>query len=210
MNANAKRMKQRKERNNSKLIHVSFDEVEKFIPRIPKQICPNEDNTTPRICVAPNVLCAIQAMPQGGEVIYYMARLGVPVIVHAYYIESDAVLMPEQISDKVPDAIITGEMWATEVPAAVRRIDYEIRDPFVPKRTDKNGTRERFLITYGELKRVRYQDNWRNISSRTAKSEKAVEWFMENKPDISYRTFMSNMDEELLKSFHVELKEVLE
>ena len=175
MNANAKRMKQRKERNNSKLIHVSFDEVEKFIPRIPKQICPNEDNTTPRICVAPNVLCAIQAMPQGGEVIYYMARLGVPVIVHAYYIESDAVLMPEQISDKVPDAITTGEMWVTEVPAAVRRIDYEIRNPFVPKRTDKNGTRERFLITYGELKRVRYQDNWRNLSSRTAKSEKAVE-----------------------------------
>ena len=83
MNANAKRMKQRKERNNSKLIHVSFDEVEKFIPRIPKQICPNEDNTTPRICVAQNVLCAIQAMPQGGEVIYYMARLGVPVVVHA-------------------------------------------------------------------------------------------------------------------------------
>lgn len=210
MNANVKRMKQRKERNNSKLIHVSFDEVEKFIPRIPKQICPNEDNTTPRICVAPNVLCAIQAMPQGGEVIYYMARLGVPVIVHAYYIESDAVLMPEQISDKVPDAIATGEMWVMEVPAAVRRIDYEIRNPFVPKRIDKNGTRERFLITYGELKRVRYQDNWRNLSARTAKSEKAVEWFMENKPDISYRTFMSNMDEELLKSFYVELKEVLE
>jgi hypothetical protein len=45
MNANAKRMKQRKEGNNSKLIHASFDEVEKFIPRIPKQICPNEDNT---------------------------------------------------------------------------------------------------------------------------------------------------------------------
>ena len=33
---------------------------------------------------------------------------------------------------------------------------------------------------------------------------------MENKPDISYRTFMSNMDDELLKSFHVELKEVWE
>lgn len=210
MNANVKRMKQRRERNNSKLIHVSFDEVEKFIPRIPKQICPNEDNTTLRICVAPNVLSAIQAMPQGGEVVYYMARLGVPVIVHAYYIESDAVLMPEQISDKVPDAIATGEMWVTEVPAAVRRIDYEIRKPFVPKRTDRNGTRERFLITYGELKRVRYQDNWRNLSARTAKNEKAAEWFMENKPDISYRTFMSNMGEELLKSFHVELKEVLE
>ena len=33
---------------------------------------------------------------------------------------------------------------------------------------------------------------------------------MENKPDISYRTFMSNMDDELLKSFHVELKELLD
>lgn len=33
---------------------------------------------------------------------------------------------------------------------------------------------------------------------------------MENKPDISYRTFMSNMDDELLKSFHVELQEVWE
>lgn len=77
-------------------------------------------------------------------------------------------------------------------------------------RVDRNGTRERFLVWYGELKRVRYQDNWRNLSARTARNQKAVEWFMENKPDISYRTFMSNMDDELLKSFHVELKEVWE
>lgn len=33
---------------------------------------------------------------------------------------------------------------------------------------------------------------------------------MENKPDISYRTFMPNMDDELLKLFHVELQEVWE
>ena len=203
-------MKQRGKRNNSKLVHVSFDEVERFVPRVPKQICPDEDNTTPRICVAPNILSAIQAMPQGGTVAYNMARVGVPVVIHAYYIESDAILMPEQIADKVPDAVATGEMWVMAVPAAVRRIDYEIVDPYVPMRIDRNGTRERFLVWYGELKRVRYQDNWRNLSTRTAKNQKAVEWFMENKPDISYRTFMSNMDDELLKSFHVELKEVWE
>ena len=115
-------MKQRGKRSNSKLVHVSFDEVERFVPRVPKQICPDEDNTTPRICVAPNILSAIQAMPQGGTVAYNMARIGVPVVIHAYYIE----------------------------------------------------------------------------------------WFMENKPDISYITFMSNMDDELLKSFHVELQEVWE
>ena len=139
-------MKQRGKRNNSKLVHVSFDEVEKFIPRIPKQICPNEDNTTPRICAAPNVLSAIQAMPQGGTVVYNMARIGVPVVIHAYYIESDAILMPEQIADKVPDAVATGEMWVMTVPTAVCRIDYKIIDPYVPMRIDRNGTRERFLV----------------------------------------------------------------
>lgn len=203
-------MKQRGKRSNSKLVHVSFDEVERFVPRVPKQICPDEDNTTPRICVEPNILSAIQAMPQGGTVAYNMARIGVPVVIHAYYIESDAILMPEQIADKVPDAVATGEMWVMAVPAAVRRIDYEIVDPYVPMRIDRNGTRERFLVGYGELKRVRYQENWRNLSTRTARNQKAVEWFMENKPDISYRTFMSNMDDELLKSFHVELQEVWE
>lgn len=172
-------MKQRGKRSNSKLVHVSFDEVERFVPRVPKQICPDEDNTTPRICVAPNVLSAIQAMPQGGTVAYNMARIGVPVVIHAYYIESDAILMPEQIADKVPDAVSTGEMWVMAVPAAVRRIDYEIVDPYVPMRIDRNGTRERFLVWYGELKRVRYQDNWRNLSTRTARNQKAVEWFME-------------------------------
>lgn len=123
---------------------------------------------------------------------------------------NETILMPEQIADKVPDAVATGEMWVMAVPAAVRRIDYEIVDPYVPMRIDRNGTRERFLVWYGELKRVRYQDNWRNLSTRTARNQKAVEWFMENKPDISYRTFMSNMDDELLKSFHVELQEVWE
>lgn len=50
--------------------------------------------------------------------------------------------MPEQIADKVPDAVATGEMWVMAVPAAVRRIDYEIVDPYVPMRIDRNGTRE--------------------------------------------------------------------
>lgn len=192
------------------MVHVSFDLVEDFIPRVPRQICPNEDSTTPRICVAPDILSAIQAMPQGGTVTYNMARIGVPIIIHAYYIESDAILMPEQIADKVPDAVATGEMWITQIPVAVRRIDYQIINPFVPMRIDRNGTKERFLLLYERLKRVKYQDNWRNLSIRTGKSRKAVEWFMKNKPDISYRTFMSNLDDELIKALNVELQEVWE
>lgn len=102
----------------NKLIHVSFEEVEQFIPRIPEQICPGEDNTTPRICAAPSVIKALQAIPQAGEVIYYMRRIGVPIIIHAYYLESQSVLTPDQIADKVPDALVAmleDEGWIVRV-----------------------------------------------------------------------------------------------
>lgn len=88
------------------MVHVSFDEVERFVPRVPKQICPDEDNTTPRICVAPNILSAIQAMPQGGTVAYNMARVGVPVstlwvdmlkesMIRSLYRDSDKLIQTE-------------------------------------------------------------------------------------------------------------------
>lgn len=79
-----------------KLLHASFDEVEKFTPRIPKQRCPNEDDTIARICVAPTIRDTLAAIPQSGEVIHYMKILNLPVIIHAYYIKCDSVLMPEE------------------------------------------------------------------------------------------------------------------
>lgn len=191
------------------MVHVSFDLVENFIPRVPRQICPNEDSTTPRICVAPDKLSALQAIPQAGEVIHTMKVIGIPVIIHAYYLKSGAVLMPEQIADKVPDATATREMWITDIPQSVYRIDYEIVYSYVPKRTDRNGTRERFVI-YADFKRVKHQENWINLAYKSAKSDKAAEYFLKNKPDISFRTFMSNMDDELLKSLNIKLQEVRE
>lgn len=191
------------------MVHVSFDLVEEFIPRVPKQICPNEDSTTPRICVAPDKLSALQAIPQAGEVIHTMKVIGMPVIIHAYYLKSDAVLMPEQIADKVPDAEATGEMWITDIPKSVYRIDYEIVFSYVPKRIDRNGTSERFVL-YADFKRIKHQENWKNLAYKSAKTSKAAEYFKKNKPDISFRTFISNMDDELLKSLDIELQEVRE
>ena len=186
----------------SKLIHVSFDEVEQFIPRIPEQICPGEDNTIPRICAAPSVIKALQAIPQAGEVMNYMEKIGVPIIIHAYYMKSDAVLMPEQIADKVPDAVANQEMWITEVPEDVRLVDYEIITPFTKKMKNRNGTIGRFVIGYDSLRAVRYQDNWRNLAHKISKSKEAEEWFMANMPvGITYRTFMANLGDEFLKKF---------
>ena len=189
----------------SKLIHVSFDEVEQFIPRIPEQICPGEDNTIPRICAAPSVIKALQAIPQAGEVIYYMQRIGAPVIIHAYYLESQSVLTPDQIADKVPDALATGETWITEIPESVRRFDYEIVNPFIIKKKDGNGIVERFLVGYDFLKRVDYQDNWRNLARKMGRGKRAEDYFMSHKPDLTYRCFMSNLDDDLLKLLGVNL-----
>ena len=189
----------------NKLIHVSFDEVEQFIPRIPEQICPGEDNTIPRICAAPSVIKALQAIPQAGEVIYYMQQIGAPVIIHAYYLESQSVLTPDQIADKVPDALATGETWITEIPVVVRRFDYEIVNPFIIKKKDGNGTVERFLVGYDSLKRVDYQDNWRNLARNMGRGKRAEDYFMSHKPDLTYRCFMSNLDDDLLKLLGVNL-----
>lgn len=192
---------------NVKLIHVSFDEVENFTPRVPEQRCPNEDETIPRICVAPTIRNALLAIPQAGEVIYYMERLHLPIIIHAYYIESDSVLMSKEVVDKVPDAMGTKEMWVTKVPDVVRRVDFELVDPVIAKRKDMNGTCERVVIGYDSLRRVKFQDNWRNLATKAIKSADKIEYFMRNKPDISYRTFMSNLDDELLKNMREKIKE---
>ena len=67
-------------------VHVSFDIVDHFAPRIPKQRCPEEDATISRICVAENLTMAINALPQSGDVICAMKDLRLPIIIHAYYI----------------------------------------------------------------------------------------------------------------------------
>ena len=45
-------------------IHISFDIVNEFIPPwVPRQRCPGEDETVPRICVTEDILNAVNAVP---------------------------------------------------------------------------------------------------------------------------------------------------
>lgn len=181
------------------MVHVSFDLVEEFIPRVPAQRCPNEDDAIPRICVAPDITSALQAIPQAGEVINAMKELEMPIIIHAYYLKSNCVLLSEQIMDKVGDAIATGEMWIVEKPQSVYRVDYEIKNSLVIKAKDKYGTMAQFFIR-GDMRRVQFQDNWKNLAERYSSGPAAAKWFIENKPDISFRIFMSNLDDELYEA----------
>ncbi len=108
------------------LYHVSFDPIEKFELRIPKNRCPNEDETVPRICFSERLNLAVSSMPQGGQALRGMLKLNkkskkiITPILHCYmcaeWEQPGVFLPPEQIKDKVGDAEGTREWWAIKIP----------------------------------------------------------------------------------------------
>lgn len=146
-------------------VHLSFDLVEEFVPRIPKSRLETEDGVTPRICVAKYISQALPAMPAAGKTIEAMLEIGMPVIIHAYYLQSEAVIQTEDLLEAVPDARYTREMWITEKPKKVWRVDYELRDLFLYHTKDMYG-KEIVIPDAYALKRVYNQDNWKNFLLR--------------------------------------------
>lgn len=144
----------------NKMIHVSFDVVEKFVPRIPIKDArlPGEDDETPRICVAPSILCCLKGMPSADTIIDNLLKAKLPVIIHAYYLSSDSIMSNAEILRKVPDAYLTHESWILKEPDKVRRIDYQLTDPCEVQRTLAWCEH----LKYGTcgLKRIPYTDNF--------------------------------------------------
>jgi len=91
---------------NGRMVHVSFDTVERFVPRVPQNRSDGEDDKTKRICVAPNLISALQAVPQSGTVLNAMMEIGLPLIIHAYYLKSKSVMQVD--TEQVPDSMATG------------------------------------------------------------------------------------------------------
>lgn len=113
----------------TKYIHVSFDVVDAFKPRVPKSRIEGEDDTIPRICVANRLLDCINAMPSGPETMRAMRQLGLPVVIHAYYMQAQEIWNTDTIIQYVPDARCYGESWIRTVPTHVRRVDYQVLKP---------------------------------------------------------------------------------
>lgn len=179
------------------MVHVSFDLVDEFIPRVPKQRCEGENDTIKRICVAPSIIEALNAIPQAGLVVRNMKSLGLPVIIHCYYLKADNVMSNDEIQQYVPDAEFTGEMWILEKPKAVNRVDYEIADCIVKQGVDAFGN-EQFEVRLPEIKQVKYQsniDNFFKVFSHNPNERKMRKIFEKQ----SYRKVLANFDDEIIE-----------
>jgi len=134
------------------LYHVSFDPVENFKLRIPKDRCPNEDNTIPRICFSERLHLAVSSMPQGGQALRgllefnekYKVKRKITPILHCYmcseWEQPGVFLPPEQIKDKVGDAEGTREWWAIKIPK-LNHVVMQVFDAKFRDTTDKFGNK---------------------------------------------------------------------
>lgn len=180
-------------------IHVSFDTVTNFTPRIPKSFCTNEDYTIPRICVAPNIRSALNSIPQCGQVMEYMRKLNLPVIIHVYYLYGGKQVDNKDVQKHVPDAGYTKEFWLTSVPDRVNRIDYEVTDFDVCKAKNVFGE-EVWDVSNVQLSRHRYQSNIENfIHSFCREGEEEALRSLFHK--YTYRTVMADMGEEFFDMY---------
>ena len=191
------------EQERQSMVHVSFDLVDRFTPRIPEHRCLGEDGTIPRICVAPDVLSAVNTMPQGGYAVARMLELGLPPIVHAYYMSGADVMENDEVSAWVPDAQFTGEAWFLTEPAVVRRVDYRIESPVVRHISDHETE-----IVGARLRMVRYTDNWDNLLKWMG-ADPATDAVRKLKANLraltTYRTFITNFSDEDLDAMRQKL-----
>jgi hypothetical protein len=179
------------------MIHVSFDLVDEFIPRVPKHRCEGENNTIKRICVAPSIIEALNAIPQAGLVVRNMKSLGLPVIIHCYYLKADKVMSNDEVQKYVPDAEFTREMWILEKPKAVNRIDYEITDCIVKQDVDVFGN-EQFEVRLPEIERIKHQSNIDNFFKVFCHNpnERKMRGIFEKQ---SYRKVLATFDDEIIE-----------
>ena len=139
------------------MVHVSFDVVDNFYPRIPMYQITNENNSIKRICVTNSIRNSLEDVPGLYRILHNMQKLKLPLIIHAYYMVSKSFFISDEIHKYVPDANTTKEIWILDKPNTVRRIDYEIVDP------DFIMCDGMILLMNYKLKRVKFQDNVMNL-----------------------------------------------
>lgn len=174
-----------------KLIHCSFDEVLSFEPRVPKSRAKLEDGKIKRICVAPTIRQCLTAMPKAGESIRWIQSIGMPVVIHAYYLEADRVEYDTR--EYVPDAERTSEFWVLEKPKDWKRIDYEITSCSLVDTKDFYGE-PAVDVRNVRVRRTAYTDNLREM---TESSGVSYEEFVKSNPDVSFGMLARNHDEKL-------------
>jgi hypothetical protein len=178
-----------------KLIHCSFDEVYHFEPRVPASRNELEDDQIKRICVAPTIRQCLDAIPKAGNIVRFMRTVGMPVVIHAYYLEADRV--EYDTKDYVPDADTTGEMWVLEKPKDWKRIDYELTDFCLRDGKDPQGNDITWI--YGVWpRRTKYTDNLRELIEGAGMN---FENFKRDCPTLSFRLMAASAPPDIIQEF---------
>lgn len=178
-----------------KLIHCSFDEVYSFEPRVPQSRNELEDDKIKRICVAPTIRQCLDAIPRAGNIMRFMMEVGMPVVIHAYYLEADRVEYDTR--EYVPDAELTGEMWVLEKPKDWKRIDYELQSFCLKDGKDRNGADITWIYGVWPV-RTKYTDNLRELIEGCGNN---YDEFRMKCPDLSFRLIAGNADQKMIQDF---------
>ena len=138
-----------------KLYHISKDfknDIDKFIPRIPRVRTKGEDDSINRICVSPTIngclngepyisyhmfnypdmefFCPHQAMDQMTTLIDHEEQTGYLYKVYEFDIDKSKIIKPEFLFENklVPDALFSKEHWIVEVEIPKRFFYILIKD----------------------------------------------------------------------------------
>ena len=113
------------------LIHASFSQVEQFIPRVPANRLPGENDVIPRICFSTKLESALTSMPSGGIALKGLLKAipHVAPVIHIYCChiwENEHVrfIRPADVKRffHVLDAADRSEWWALDTPKLHHRI----------------------------------------------------------------------------------------
>lgn len=130
------------------LWHISFEPIQKFKLRVPKQRMEKEDGITSRICLCDSVKECFNAMPSGGLALQGLLRTKAITdkIVYAYSLHADLpdtrIIEPHELASDygVKDALDTGEHWALLKPKFTEQI-LRIEWANFRTATDPNGNK---------------------------------------------------------------------
>ena len=98
--------------------HISFDTVDRFIPRVPANRCIGEDAETKRISVGTELLAMTEALPSWLIVLGRSFEVMGRAVLHVYSLYTDEPAYRPTI-EQVPDSKRTGELWLLKEPIRV-------------------------------------------------------------------------------------------
>lgn len=179
-----------------KFIHVSFDPVEKFEPRIPKNRAPGEDQTIRRICcirtgkdIEKDIMKALNASPCAGEALNRIASFGFYPVLHVYELDSQDYLLPDEVQKYVPDAYYSGECWLTKKPISFIHKCYEVTWFKTKEVSDNFGTEWQAVVALKLEKLKKTETNWERYRKEHPNSVNDKLLQIVHSMDIGFKSF---------------------